>query len=570
MGFALGGVAVIALLVFTTPRWDPIVMSSGVFRPIQANNIKLVAQLAPGRGSTVWRATRGDSVLFYREGVNGSVVVATDAEGRERWLRVSGKTDASTTDMETQVLLGMLPVALADSGARTLVIGLGSGFTLSAALAAGAGPTRVVELEPNVVEASRFFHATNAQTLDDPRVTLSLGDARTQLAHGGERYDVIVSEPSNPWIVGVNNLFTVDFYRRARAALGERGVFCQWMQLYELSPATFGSMLASFLEVFPDGHVFSVTSALDVLLVAMPPDRGIALDRLRGPEAQRLLARAKIASADGLAGYYACPLEAMRPLAVGAPLNRDDRPVVEYRAPRDLIEVGRAALHGSPAVVGLIPSAPPPARSAIAATWPAETWYAARVHNLNAVGMTDRARAVAVAASAAGFTALAASLEGDIAAGERRQRGLALIEEAGAYFSLGREEEGRRMLERAAEADPTNGRTWLMLADKRRVAGDLEGAAQALARGSADPSPEIRAEVLLVGGMIERSKGNSAAALQQFAEAQRLSPELAQGYLFEADTRHAAGDIAGAQEALRRGLVALPGHPRLTAALARL
>src|SRR6185436_6602003 len=252
---------------------------------IQADNVRRLTENAPGSGRSVWRATRGDSVLYYREGVNGSVLVGTDEDGSERWLRVSGKTDASTSDMETQVLLGLVPGACADSGARTLVIGLGSGFTLASALAAGVGPTRVIELEPRVVEASRWFHAAGEQPLDDPRVTLSLGDARTHLAHGRERYGLIVSEPSNPWIVGVNNLFTVDFYRRVRASLDERGVFCQWMQLYELSPATFSSMLASFLSVFPEGHAFSVAGALDVILVAMPQDRAIALDRLRGPAA---------------------------------------------------------------------------------------------------------------------------------------------------------------------------------------------------------------------------------------------------------------------------------------------
>ena len=87
--------------------------------------------------------------------------------------------------------------------------------------------------------------------LDDPRVTLHIEDARTLLAHGAGEYGVVISEPSNPWIAGVNNLFTVDFYRRARARLSEDGVFCQWLQLYELSPSTFRSLLASFLEVFP-------------------------------------------------------------------------------------------------------------------------------------------------------------------------------------------------------------------------------------------------------------------------------------------------------------------------------
>jgi spermidine synthase len=410
-------------------------------------------------------------VLFYREGVNGSVLVGTDEDGAQRWLRVSGKTDASTGDMETQVLLGMLPAACADSGARTLVIGLGSGFTLAGALAAGAGPTRVIELEPRVVEASRWFHAAGEQPLDD-RAGHALARRRAHPSrHARERYDVIVSEPSNPWIVGVNNLFTVDFYRRVRASLAERGVFCQWMQLYELSPATFASMLASFLSVFPEGHAFSVAGALDVLLIAMPADRAIALDRLRAPAAQRLLARAKIASPEALAAYYACPFSALRAAAAGAPLNRDDRPVVEYRAPRDLVEVGRAALHGLPEVVRMVPAQPPPAGTSFAAVWTKEAWYGARARMLIAIEEFGRARALEGDARAAGHAALAAALEGEIVAGERRRRVEDAIEQAGAYFALGRREEGRALLEQAAHIDSTSGRPWLMLADQRRLAG---------------------------------------------------------------------------------------------------
>ena len=570
LGFGIAGVALVALLAGVAPRWDPLIMSAGVFRPVQANNLKLNAQLDRGPGGAVRRGTRGDNVLYYREGVNGSVLVGTDEDGAQRWLRVSGKTDASTGDMETQVLLGLVPGACADSDARTLVIGLGSGFTLASALAAGAGPTRVIELEPRVVEASRFFHAAGEQPLDDPRVTLSLGDARTHLAHGRERYGLIVSEPSNPWIVGVNNLFTVDFYRRVRASLDERGVFCQWMQLYELSPATFSSMLASFLSVFPEGHAFSVAGALDVILVAMPKDRAIALDRLHGTAARRLLTRAGVASPDQLAAYYSCPFAALRTAGAGAPLNRDDRPVVEYRAPRDLIEVGRAALHGLPEVAGLVPAQPPPKGSAFATVWDAETWYGARTRMIAAIGEFGPARALAGEANAAGYGPLAARLEHEIAVGERRRHAQDAIEEAGAYFALGRRDEGRARLEQAAQFDSSYGRPWLMLADQRRLAGDLDGAAAALARGRRDTSADLRVEVVMVSGMLDLARGNRDAALAQFREGQRLSPSTAQWYLFEADALRAAGDVTGAIAALRRGLAQLPGNRKMIAALAAL
>src|SRR5438093_8135081 len=141
-------------------------------------------------------------------------------------------------------------------------------------------------------------------------------------------------------MAGVNNLFTVDFYRLVKKRLEPGGVFCQWLQLYELTPETFESLLASFLEVFPDGQAFAVWGASDVVLLAAPPQARLALERLRAPARRRMLARAGIADPAQIAGHYAGPFDSLRATAHGAPLNRDDRPIVEYRAPRDLILTG--------------------------------------------------------------------------------------------------------------------------------------------------------------------------------------------------------------------------------------
>lgn len=193
-------------------------------------------------------------------------------------MRVGGKIDASTKDMEAQVLLGLIRAILADSGARSLVIGLGSGYTAAAVHAGGAGSTEVVDLEQGVDEASRFIHPQGQSPLDDPRTTLVVGDARTHLAHSAGKCGLIVSEPSNPWVAGVNNLFTVVCYQHVRNRLEPDGVFYQWMQLCELTPETFRSMIASDLEVFPQGEVFTVWRAVDMLLDSSAHGRSLALD----------------------------------------------------------------------------------------------------------------------------------------------------------------------------------------------------------------------------------------------------------------------------------------------------
>src|SRR5262249_20892678 len=155
-------------------------------------------------------------------------------------------------------------------------------------------------------------HGPGENPLDDPRVHLTVGDARTLVWHGRGRYGLVISEPSNPWIAGMNNLFTVDFFRRVRARLEPDGVYCQWFQAYELPPPTFASLIASFLQVFGDGHVFAVWRNSDVLLVAAPEWRKLALTRLASPAAQRMLERARLRSPQDLAAYYGGRLADLR------------------------------------------------------------------------------------------------------------------------------------------------------------------------------------------------------------------------------------------------------------------
>jgi spermidine synthase len=569
---AIGAATVLAVLAFAVlaPRWEPSLMSAGIYRPVQAMNIERAAAEEPGEGSLVRRAANAERVLYYGEGINGSVLVGTDDDGNQRWLRVGGKVDASTgvKDMETQVLLGLVPAACADSNARALVIGLGSGVTVSAVLAAGAGPTDVVELEPRVVEASRFFHADGEHPLDDPRVHLVLGDARTLLAHGARRYGLIVSEPSNPWIAGVNNLFTVDFYRRVRTRLEPSGVFCQWIQMYELSPRTVASMIASFLAVFPDGQAFEMGQNADLMLVAAPPSRRLALDRLRACGKQPVLARAGIKTPEAVAAYYAAPFAALRGFVAGAPLNRDDLPIVEYRAPRDLVTIGRSGATLRQVATEMIPFTPAMPSGPWFADWTPDQWYEARTRAFTEDGEVYRAQATARAAGDAGLTALARRLSGEITAGTRRHQAIQEAERARELLAAGREDEGQQVLQNAAAIDPTNGRIWLWIADRRRLAGDFAGAERYLARVRADRDTVVQADAALIAGMLEFDRQHPFAAAARFRQVQKWTPDREDGYVYEARARAAAGDSAGARAAIERGLERLPGQSDLTGLLA--
>src|SRR5207245_1024565 len=175
-------------------------------------------------------------LLYYRDGIATTVSV-------ERWdktiaLKNNGKVDASNdADMPTQIMVGLTPFFFTRAPAPTVaVVGYGSGVTVGAVTQANTGPIDVVELEPAVVEASHFFDHVNHAPTRDPRVRLHIGDGRNFLFQSPDRFDVIISEPSNPWITGVSNLFTAEYWHMAHGRLAPGGVFCQWAQLYEMSP----------------------------------------------------------------------------------------------------------------------------------------------------------------------------------------------------------------------------------------------------------------------------------------------------------------------------------------------
>ncbi|HSF18054.1 MAG TPA: tetratricopeptide repeat protein [Vicinamibacteria bacterium] len=275
-------------------------------------------------------------LVFYRDGATATVSVQKIE--RFRLLKINGKTDASNGpgDMQTQLLMGHLPF-LARPARRVAVIGWGSGYTVDAVLQHAVEQVDAFEIEPAVVEASRFFEPENGAPLSDERVRLVLGDARRELARGGEPYDFIISEPSNPWLTGVANLFTHDFFEQAARRLAEDGVFCQWFHLYGMSEASTRSLLSSFRAVFPHVTVFQDRDL--VVLGSRSPIR-LSMERLQAlydDEAirERLAAANFNYPADILAGMT-LDAKGAEAFTRGATMNTDDNMLIELAAPRSL------------------------------------------------------------------------------------------------------------------------------------------------------------------------------------------------------------------------------------------
>jgi spermidine synthase len=314
----------------TLPDWDRQLLASGAYK--YSKNLD----------SQVLDATlRAGTLEYYREGAAGTVSVRR--MGGSRALAIDGKVDASNAgDMLTQRLLGLLPVLLHGGPVDALVIGLGSGVTADAVLASGeVQRVDVVEISPEVVEASAYFDRENRGVLRKPGVRLLIGDGRSHLQLSTQQYDIIISEPSNPWMAGVAALFTREFFTAAHARLGPGGIFCQWAHTYEIAEDDLQSIVRTFTSVFPDGTMWLVGEG-DLLLIggvaANMEARLTAIgDRSRHGSVPAMLADVGVTPAAApfvlLSLFTGGPRE-LAAFGRGAVLQTDDRMSLEFTAAR--------------------------------------------------------------------------------------------------------------------------------------------------------------------------------------------------------------------------------------------
>jgi spermidine synthase len=212
-----------------------------------------------------WINTRRRLMIWEAEGVEASVSLVAS---RSLSFFVNGKSDGNAVgDAGTQMMLGILPALLHPGPKTSLVVGLGTGETAGwLAEVPGMDRVDVVELEPAVNEMARRCADVNHDVLHHPKVRFIYNDAREVLLTSPDRYDIISSEPSNPYRAGIANLFTREFYRASCARLREDGLFVQWVQGYEISEQTLHTALATLHEVFPHVEVWQ-SLADDMLLI---------------------------------------------------------------------------------------------------------------------------------------------------------------------------------------------------------------------------------------------------------------------------------------------------------------
>ena len=338
----------VALFSFWIPPWDRAILSSAPYLYAYKYERK-----TEGKGGLAQVMTARRKILYHKEGITATVTVTQSAD--ELFLKVNGKTDASSKgDLRTQSLLVHLPLLLHPKPEKALLIGLGSGISLGAMEQHSVvRAIDCVEISPEVVEASRYFDAVNYHALDDPRAHLIVEDGRNHIALTRERYDVIVSQPSNLWISGMADLFTQEFFALCRKRLKEGGVMGQWVQAYLMSKRDFKSVVRTFASVFPVVSLWESEMDGDYFLIGSEHrtriEYGTLANRMAEARVAADLARIGVPDPPSMLAGFVMTGERVKRFAQGGQLHTDDNALLEFSAPKSMVRT----LYGSPDAFGL-------------------------------------------------------------------------------------------------------------------------------------------------------------------------------------------------------------------------
>jgi len=320
-----------AWYAFSMVAWDKQVLSAGIYR---------TRERIPSY-EALRREADKRTTLFYRDGIDATIAIQSITEPRpELMLVINGKVDASTgADMPTQKIMAHLPLMLHPNPRKVLIVGIGSGATIGSVIAYDSvEKVDVVELSRDVIDASRYFESVNGAYWDDPRVNVYWEDAKTFLQITDEQYDVIISEPTNPWIAGVAGVFSREYFLTCNEHLSPGGFFVQWIQSYELQDSTFFLILETFSGVFPCYTLWNPSQS-DTVLVGSPkpyqPDLMRMEERITAPSVQRDLKTLGISHLLPILGFQMAD-HADQPSFIQwlGLIHSDFYPVLDYVAPR--------------------------------------------------------------------------------------------------------------------------------------------------------------------------------------------------------------------------------------------
>ncbi len=324
---AAGLAAVLAAMVGIT--FDENKMASGVYR----------SGLLVDAGK--------EAILYHHDGKTATVSVMKIGDILS--IRTNGKSDASINlsaasgeydDESTQIMLGAMPLLLHPRARTAAVVGWGSGMTTTT-LVSTPQLDRVdsVEIEPAMIQAAGLFRPRVDGAYADPRSHIYIEDAKTFFSLYNRKYDIIVSEPSNPWVSGVAGLFSREFYKRIKDHLNEDGLLVQWLQLYEIDMPLVASVFEALSSQFSD-YVVYITDDSDVIILARPagaipgPDPAVLSEK----GLSNALRRVRINSLQDVFARRLGNKRALQPLfdSYKVPANSDYHPLLDLYAARAL------------------------------------------------------------------------------------------------------------------------------------------------------------------------------------------------------------------------------------------
>ncbi len=338
------------VFILTEARWRKlatciVVFALWVFGTVIGNLVRPWSKGVMVSGPYLASERENYSVLYYREGIDATVAVTSPrgSPGMLRALRINGKPDASNEwgDMITQSLLAHIPLLLKPEAKEICNIGLGAGVTAGSALAYPVEKIDVVEISAAVVEAAKYFEESNYGVLTDQRVKIHLADARNFLLLKNNQYDLIISEPSNPWMSGIANLYTREFFEIVRSRLKPGGMLCQWIHSYSLKADDFAAIIRTIADVFQYIQLWELMST-DFLILGSNEQIIVDIESLyhsfaRLPVAE-ILSSININDPMQMTNFYVADSRQMVSWIENQKILTDDLPYLEFSAPRYLLK----------------------------------------------------------------------------------------------------------------------------------------------------------------------------------------------------------------------------------------
>jgi predicted membrane-bound spermidine synthase len=336
---AAAGAAVVGTwaLLALLPAWSGERLAAGLFRERSAT---AQTRLPP---DAFFAARRGVSLLFYEDDPSASIAAKQwplAGGGVERIIVTNGKPDAGVIgDRVTMGLAALVPALLAREPRRAFVVGYGTGVSAGAlASLESIESVEVAEISPAIVRAAPLFDFANGDASHDPKLRIVRGDAYRTLSRSDERFDVIVSVPSNPWVNGIEMLYSIEFLRAARDHLSEGGVHAQWFHVYETNAESIATVLRNYAAVFDHVAVWYGRGADLILLGLRDPDSALDLarieERLAQPDVADAFARIGITSLPALLAHELLPLGVVHATPLPGELHTLLHPRLGYSSAR--------------------------------------------------------------------------------------------------------------------------------------------------------------------------------------------------------------------------------------------